>query len=163
MGFPFKQIDLLSEWLGLAAAWIYFGTGIIIVYEVTARYVFNAPTIWVQEVSQLFLLWATFLAISRALKHNQHIRISAFDHMIGDTAKKWMRLFSLVFIASLCLLAVFYGTQIFWDSFERGRSTGTILNIPNWWSEIIIPLGFGLMFLQAVTEMVRLFSTRESQ
>lgn len=152
-----RIVDQLSEWLGQLAAWLYFLTGLMISYEVAARYLFNAPTIWAQEIAQLLLLWATFIGIARALKHDQHIRINALDPFIPEAGKRWLRLFGLVFIALLCLLAVIYGGDIFWDSFVRNRSTGTMLNIPNWWTEIVIPLGFGVLLLQAVVEMIKLF------
>jgi TRAP-type C4-dicarboxylate transport system permease small subunit len=152
-----RIIDLLSEWLGLLAGWLYFLTGLLISYEVAARYLFNAPTIWAAEIAQLLLLWATFIAIARALKHDQHIRINALDSYIPPVGQRWLRLFTLVFIALLCLLVVRYGGSIFHDSFARGRSTGTMLNIPNWWSEVVIPLGFSVLFLQSLAEMVKLF------
>lgn len=152
----YHSVDRLSEWLGQIAAWLYFVTGLMIGYEVTARYLFNAPTIWAQEVSQLLLLWATFIGISRALKHDQHIRIKAIESFLPEASKIWLKLFSLIFIALLSILVFLYGSEIFWDSFERGRSTGTMLNIPNWWAEVVIPLGFGLLFLQALAEMLKL-------
>lgn len=154
-----RAIDSLSETLGHLAAWLYFATGLMISYEVAARYLFNAPTIWAQEIAQLLLLWATFVGLARALKRDQHIRINALDPFIPAAGRRWLRLFSLLFIALLCVLVVIYGGDIFWDSFERGRSTGTMLNIPNWWTEIVIPLGFGVLLLQALAEMARLFRT----
>ncbi len=152
-----QSVDALSESLGHIAAWLYFLTGLLIGYEVTARYLFNSPTIWAQEISLLLLLWATFLAISRALKRDQHIRINALESLLGEVSRKWLRLFSLAFVALLCALVIYYGSRIFWDSFERGRSTGTMLNIPNWWTEVVIPVSFGVLLLQAVVEIFKLW------
>lgn len=148
-------VDHCSERLGVYASWMYFIIGMMIGYEVLARYLFNAPTIWAQELSQLLFLWATFLGISRALKRGQHIRISAIETLLSKSAIHRFRLLSLVFIALLCLLVVYYGSTIFWDSFVRGRSTGTMLNIPNWWSEAVIPAGFGILFFQSLVEIFR--------
>lgn len=149
------SVDRCSELLGISSAWMYFLIGLMIGYEVLARYLFNAPTIWAQELSTLLFLWATFLGISRALKRDQHIRISALESFMSERTCFCLRLVTLVFIALLCLLVVFYGSSIFWDSFVRGRSTGTMLNIPNWWTEIVIPVGFGILFLQSLVEMAR--------
>ena len=149
-------VDGLSDVLGRLAAWLYFLTGGLLGYEVAARYLFNAPTIWVQEIAQLLLLWATFLAIGRALRHDQHIRINALEARLSVTVQRWFRGFSLLFIATLCLLVVYYGGDILGDSFQRGRSTGTMLNIPNWWAEAVIPIGFGVLFLQAIAQLLRL-------
>ena len=49
----------LISWIETATAWIaavlLAGTGVMLTYEVVARYFFNAPTIWAAELSQLFL------------------------------------------------------------------------------------------------------------
>lgn len=149
-------IDGLSQGLGRAAAWLYFATGIMLGYEVVARYFFNAPTIWAAEVSQLFLIWGTFLAMAHALRNDQHIRIEIVVARLGPAPRRLLRAFSLICIALLSGVVVWYGWGIAWDSLERGRSTGTMLNIPNWWTEMVIPVGFGLLLLQALVELWRL-------
>lgn len=149
-------IDRTANVLGHVSAWLYFATGAMIGYEVLARYFFNAPTIWAAELSQLLLIWGTFLAMSYALRKRQHIRIEILVDRLGPGVQRAFEGFALVFIAVLSLIVVWYGWQIAWDSLVRGRSTGTMLNIPNWWTEMVIPLGFGLLFLQCLVELRRL-------
>ena len=48
------------------------------------------------------------------------------------------------------------GARIALDSFVVGRSTGTMLNIPNWWSEATIPLAFMVLLAQCLVEGLRL-------
>lgn len=152
-----NRIDRLADALGSLSAWLYFATGLMIGYEVLARYFFNAPTIWAAEISQLLLIWGTFLAMACALKRRQHIRIEILVERLGPNTRRGLEGFALLFIAALCLVVVWYGWEIAWDSLIRGRSTGTMLNIPNWWAEMVIPIGFGLLFLQCVVELGRLF------
>jgi TRAP-type mannitol/chloroaromatic compound transport system permease small subunit len=40
-----RVIDAISDLFGLLAGWLFFAIGVIICYEVIARYVFTAPTI----------------------------------------------------------------------------------------------------------------------
>ena len=63
----------------------------------------------------------------------------------------------MLFIAVFSAVACWYGWGIAYDSLERGRSTGTMLNIPNWWSEMVIPLGFLVLLLQCLVELVRVW------
>ena len=44
---------------------------------------------------------------------------------------------------------------IFHDSWVRGRTTGSILDLPAWVAELSVPAGFGLLFVQALIETVR--------
>ena len=53
-------------------------------------------------------------------------------------------------------VVVWKGWAIFFDSFERGRTTGSLLNLPSWVAELAVPFGFALLFVQALVEVVRL-------
>lgn len=151
----FRLVDLLADLLGQLAAWLFFATGAMITYEVTARYLFNAPTIWAAELSQLFLLWGCFVAMATLLRQRAHIRITILTGRFGQRGRQVSELFTLLFIAGFSCVACWHGWLIALDSLERGRSTGTMLNIPNWWTEIVIPLGFLVLLLQCLVEFVR--------
>ena len=57
-----RIMDAISDWLGILAAWLFFMTGVFLTFEVGSRYLFNAPTVWVEEVSQLLLIAGVYLA-----------------------------------------------------------------------------------------------------
>ena len=59
-----RLISLISSWLARLAAWLFVATGAMLTFEVVARYVFSAPTIWAAEVSQLFMMIGVFIALS---------------------------------------------------------------------------------------------------
>ena len=153
----FRLVDRIADFLGLLAAWLFFATGAMITYEVLARYLFNAPTIWAAELSQLFLLWGSFIAMATLLRQRAHIRITLLIGHFGARGRQASELFTLVFIAGFSGVAFWYGLEIALDSLERGRSTGTMLNIPNWWSEMVSPLGFLVLLLQCLVELVRVW------
>ncbi|MDJ0972279.1 MAG: TRAP transporter small permease, partial [Kiloniellales bacterium] len=142
-----RLIDRAADLLGHLAAWMFFLTGAMITYEVLARYLFNAPTIWAAELSQLLLLWGSFIAMATLLRQRAHIRITLLTARLGDRGRQVCEAFALVFIAGFSAVAAWHGWFIAYDSFERGRSTGTMLNIPNWWSEMVIPFGFLVLLL----------------
>lgn len=156
----YHSISRFCDALGSVAAWLFFATGLMLSYEVVARYFFNAPTVWAAEIAQLFLIWGTFLSMARVLRRGQHIRIEVLTAALGETPQRYLRVFSLSVIALFSLWVIGYGWEIAHDSLERGRSTGTMLNIPNWWSQMIIPAGFSLLLLQSLAELLRLVTTR---
>jgi len=150
----------MNDWFGKLSAWLFFLTGAMITYDVTARYFFNAPTIWASEVSLLALIWATFLGMATLLRHRQHIRITMLIGLLGTKGKALADGFSLLVIAGFSAVAAWYGFGIALDSLERGRTAGTLLNLPNWWTEAVIPLGFALLMLQCLGELAKLASGR---
>jgi len=156
-----RLIDRTSDALGVVAAWIFFFTGVFLTYEAFSRNVFNAPTVWVEEVSQLMLIAGVYLAVGRTIHRRQNIRIDALYGQLGETTRKIADSFALIVIIGFALTIVWYGGWIAWDSFAVGRSTGSILNIPNWWSEGLVPFGFALVVVQGLVELGRIWSGSE--
>lgn len=150
-----RLIDRLSDALAAIAGWAYFVIGLMLGYEVVARYFFTAPTIWAEELSRLVFIWATFIAAAALLHHNQHIRVTALTALLGERARRAMRLASLAFVIAFAALVVWYGKDAAINSFVRGRTSGSMLDIPAWWMQAAVPLGFALLGAQAALEFAR--------
>lgn len=99
-------------------------------YEVVMRYVFQAPTIWVHEIS--VALAAMAFAIGGPYVHGtrQHIAITFFLDRLGDGTRRWLHVLhsalTLVFLAFLTQAA---GNQAL-SSLADGETSGTALNWP---------------------------------
>ena len=155
-----RFVDQLSDGLGIVAGWIFFLTGLFLTYEVASRYLFNAPTVWAAEVSQLLLIWGVYLALGRMMHRRQNITIDFLYDRMAARPQRYADTVAVVITLVFALVIVWYGGWIALDSFVRGRSTGTMLNIPNWWSEAAVPLGFTVLCLQSVVELIRLWAPR---
>ena len=150
-----RGIDRFGDGLGRLAGWLYFATGVLIVWEVCARYLFVAPTIWAEELSRLLLMWATFLPMATLLRQRAHIRIPLLTERLGATARRALEAFTLAWVAAFCFVVVWYGWDIAADSLRVGRTSGTMMDLPNWWMEAAVPLAFLLLGLQSLVELAR--------
>lgn len=153
-------VDRVNDRLGALSAWLFFAIGGMIGYEVVSRYVFNAPTIWAEEMSRFFQLWATYLAVATLLRRRELIRITLLTERLGPGGRRAAEAFALLVIAAFCAVAIWYGTEILLDSVRLGRSTSTLLDVPQWTTEIVIPLGFALLLVQCAVELARLAAGR---
>lgn len=156
-----RAINRLSDYTGILAAWLFFVIGMMITYEVVARYAFNAPTIWAEELSRLFQVWATFLAAAYVLKHKNLIRITLLIDRLGDRGRRIAELLTLLWVAAFCCIAIWHGMTVLIDSIALGRTSSTMLGVPKWIAEISIPLGFGLLLLQCLAQAVDLWNGGE--
>ena len=152
MNWPNKAID----WLGALAGWLFFATGMMLTWEVVARYVFSAPTIWAAEISQMFLIWGMYIALPHTIARRQNINIEILYARLPGWAQRLCDVVTVAFTGFFCVVVFWYGFEIAWDSLVRGRSTGTMLNIPNWWTEMVIPFGFGLSVLVCGADLLKL-------
>ena len=91
----FEGLTLKLAWL---AAWLFVLSGIMLSYEVVARYFFLAPTKWAAELSQLCLIYGTLLSLCWLLQNRKHIQINAVVGLMNNRLQK------ITGIATMCVL-----------------------------------------------------------
>lgn len=153
-----RVMDHLSEVTGRIAAWMFFFTGLIVSFEVFMRYALNAPTIWVDEISRIFQVWAAYLAIAYVLKHKAHIIIDITFRDPTSLNRKAADSFALLVVIGFCLITVKYGLDIWWKSTLAGHTTDSYLAVPKMFIQSAIWVGFGLMALQSLAEIIKIWT-----
>lgn len=148
-------VDRLSRISALFGAYLFFSIGLIIAYEVSARYLFNMPTIWVEEVSRLLQLWGCYLSMAWVLKQRKIIRITILLERFSGIGAKLAELVSITIIALFSLVTVYYATLITYDSVALNRHTSSMLGLPSWLFDASIVVGFLLLFLQCLVEFYK--------
>ncbi len=151
-------IDQISEYMGKFAAWVFFTIGLFITYEVFMRYMFNSPTIWVDESARIMQIWATYLGGAFALKHRQMIVIDITFRDTKSILRKYVETFSLLIIIIFCAVATWYGYELWLKATLKGHTTDSYLGTPKWLTHASIWIGFGLLMLQAFVEIIKVWT-----
>ena len=141
--------------LALAAAALFVFAGVMLTYEVAARYFFTRPTIWAAELSQMCLIWGSLIASPWCLRERRHIRITAVIGRLPKAPRIGADLIAMAAVAVFSGFVTWKGWEIFWDSFERGRTTGSMLDLPIWIVELAVPFGFAVLLIQSLIEFLR--------
>ncbi len=149
-----RVLNRISDAVATVAAWLFFLIGVMLVYEVASRYLFNAPTIWAEEMSRFCQVWAVFGAAAAVMRHGGLIRVTLLTDRLGPAGQRALEVLALVIIAVFCVVATYYGWNIAADSYAIGRTSATMLDLPMWWSEMVIPVGMSLLFLQCIAEIL---------
>ncbi|EPJ55906.1 MAG: hypothetical protein OFPI_02060 [Osedax symbiont Rs2] len=147
-------IEQISRLSALLAAYLFFGIGLIIAYEVGARYLFNMPTIWVEEVSRVLQLWGCYLSMAWILKQRKMIRITILLERLSGLYAKLAELLSISIIAVFSVITIYYASVITIDSLLLNRHTSSMLGLPSWVFELSIVIGFVLLLLQCLVEFI---------
>ena len=147
--------DKLVKYSGYLASALFITIGFIVSYEVIMRYLFNSPTIWVNEVSRFLQIWATYLALTYSFHKNDFIRITVIYDRLNDKGKKILDFISFIFILIFSSFVVYYGWLIAYDSLKVGRTSSTILDVPSFLTEVAIPLCFAFLVLRVVLEAIK--------
>lgn len=152
-----RTVDRVSLWSGALVAWLIFPMVLSLVYEVGARYLFNAPTVWAYDMT--YMLYGTFFMLGAAytLRRGGHIRTDSF---YGEWSPRRQGLVDaagyLVFFFPPLLVMFWLGIEFFWTSFERGeRAVTSPWMAPVYPLKGMIPLACALLLLQGAAELVR--------
>ena len=146
-------MEKFIKYSGYLASSLFVLIGFIVSFEVISRYLFNSPTVWVNEISTFLQIWATYLALTYSFHFKEFIRITVIYDRVSDKAKKFLDLISFIVMIIFTSFVVYYGWLIAYDSFETGRTSSTILDLPSFLTEYAIPIGFGLLLLRLVIEV----------
>tara|TARA_Y100000748_G_scaffold243534_1_gene207766 strand:+ start:124 stop:600 length:477 start_codon:yes stop_codon:yes gene_type:complete len=147
--------DKIVKYSGYLASALFIAIGFIVSYEVIMRYLFNSPTIWVNEVSRFLQIWATYLALTYSFHKRDFIRITVIYDRLNETGKKILDFISFIFIIIFSCFVVYYGWLIAYDSLKVGRTSSTILDVPSFLTELAIPLCFAFLVIRVILEAIR--------
>lgn len=151
------RIDRLAIWSGSVVSWLIVPMVMSLVYEVVARYFFNAPTIWAYDVT--FITYGTFFMLGSAftLQRGGHIRT---DSYYGQWSPRTQGLTD-----TICYLVIFFPPLIvflfvtwdfFWVSFMRDERSVTSPWLPPIWPlKAVLPLTCVLLLVQGIAELLR--------
>jgi TRAP-type C4-dicarboxylate transport system permease small subunit len=152
-----RSIDRLSEITGYASAVLILASMLIVCYGVLLRYVFGASTVWQLELSTYFLMFAAFVGGAYGLKHGDHVNLSLIVDRLPAKAQLYAKLVAsilgFVFIVIVALIAY----DLWWETTQAGRTSGTAWNVPLTYPYLIVPLGMTLIALQYLVIVVQTF------
>ncbi|MBI3779323.1 MAG: TRAP transporter small permease subunit [Gammaproteobacteria bacterium] len=151
-----KTIDAFNETIGRVVLWLVGAVTLISALNALARYgLGRSSNAWLEI--QWYLFGAIFLlAAGYTLKHNGHVRIDVIYGRLSARAQAWIDLLgTLFFLLPLCGLMVWLAFPGFMDSFVRGEMSPDAGGIIRWPVRLLIPLGFALLALQGVAEIIK--------
>ena len=150
-------IDMVSIWTGKAVGWMILPMIFSLVYEVVARYFFNAPTVWANDMATILYGAFFMLGSAYALQRQQHIRT---DWLY----EKWS-IRTRGIVDSICYIFLYFpGLIIFlWVGYHYALRSlmlqERIVSSP--WMPVIyplkicIPIATLLLLIQGVSELIK--------
>ena len=152
-----RVIDNISEYTGMIVRWACLALVLVLCFEVSARYVFNAPTMWSFETASMLGGTIAVLGWSYTHKHGGHVRVDVFYTHLSPRGKAILDVaLTLLFFFPL----LFSLTYIAWDRMWFSWSMGEVMARSNWYPitgpiRTVVVLGLFLFALQGVAQFLR--------
>jgi TRAP-type mannitol/chloroaromatic compound transport system permease small subunit len=150
-------IDKLSTLVGKTFSWSVLILTFVTVYDVTARYVFNAPTGWAYDTEYICYGTMFMMAGAYAVSRNAHVRgdFVARRLPIRVQASIELVLYFLFFFPGMLAL-LYSGFDFFHMSYLADEHSASSPNGPPIWPfKGIIPLAAFFLILQGIVEVIR--------
>ena len=154
-----KNIDSISIWSGKIVAFLILPMVGSLVYEVIARYFFNSPTIWANDMTTILYGAFFMLGSAYALQRQQHIRTDFLYEKWSIRTKGIVDsiLYITCYFPGLTIF-MWYSSQYAWKSTmlqERIISSPWMPYI--WPLKLAIPIATFLLLLQGISELIKCF------
>jgi TRAP-type mannitol/chloroaromatic compound transport system permease small subunit len=149
-------IDWLNQKAGRVAVWLVLVACLVSAGTAFARYAFNVGSNAWLEIQWYMFAAMVMLGAAYTLKINEHVRVDIFYGSLSARGKARLDLAGLIFFLMPAMLLLAWLSWPFfissWQISEVSSSPGGLIR---WPAKLMLPLGFVLVALQGVAEIIK--------
>jgi TRAP-type mannitol/chloroaromatic compound transport system permease small subunit len=149
-------IDALNDRVGHLVYWAVLAAVLVSAANALMRYAFDlSSNAWLEL--QWYLFSAVFLlAAAYTLRHNEHVRIDLLYSRLSPRGRAWIDLLGgLFFLLPMAVVIMVLSWPVLIESIVRNEYSSDAGGLLRWPVKLLIPIGFLLLVLQGVSEIVK--------
>lgn len=151
-----RLIDRLNTLVGRTMYWLVLAAVLVSSINATIRYSFHrSSNAWLEL--QWYLFAAVFLLCAGyTLLHNEHIRIDVVNSRLTRRTQIWIDIFGTIFfLMPFAAVIMYLAVPIAWHSILSNEQSSDAGGLVRWPARVLVPVGFLLLVLQAVSELIK--------
>jgi TRAP-type mannitol/chloroaromatic compound transport system permease small subunit len=151
-----RIVDALNERIGKLVYWLLLAAVLISCVNAVVRKAFSISSNAYLE-AQWYLFAAVFmLGAAYTLLHDKHVRIDVLASHWSRRTQIWIDVVGIaVFLIPLCLAFVYLSLPTVSKAIASGEVSANPGGLIRWPLYILVPIGFSLLLLQALSELVK--------
>lgn len=151
-----RAIDRLNEFVGRWIIWLILASTVISGVNAVVRKAFNISSNAYLEVQWYLFAAAFLLAAGYTLLNGEHVKIDVIYSRFTRRGQNLIDIFGFaLFLLPVCIVILWLGTPFFLQGFRSGEMSSNAGGLIRWPVYLMIPIGFGLLFLQGLSELVK--------
>ena len=139
---------------GYVAGILIFLISVMVFYEIVARSVFNAPTIWANELSVYALIGSGLLGAGYTLVGDGHIRVDVVLERVSDRTSRILHTFTYFLGLIFALVLLIYGVELVAKTYLIGLTSASLLRVPMYIPYLLIPVGSTILVLAFIQKII---------
>lgn len=154
-----RRIDALNERIGRAVYWLVLGAAVISSFNAIYRYLFRSSSNAMLEIQWYLFALIFLLAAGYTLKHDGHVRVDIIYGRLSKRAQNWIDILGgLLFLLPMSLAILWLSWPMVAASIAINEHSPDAGGLLRWPIKLAIPLGFALLSLQGISEILKKFA-----
>ena len=175
-----RAIDGLGRRTGIIANWFVLLAALVCAFDALLRYSLSS-VVWLdrllssgdgrlgwlfdiyrqnsnslRDLQLVLFAGMVMLGASWTLKVNEHVRVDLFYTSVNDRKRIWIDLTGAIFfLMPMCALLIYFSWPWFMESWTGNELSQNAGGLPRWPAKLFLPLGFALLMLQGVSEIIK--------
>ncbi len=149
-----RAVAGLSTLAGWCSAGMIVTAVLITCQMIYVRFVLNGSTVWQTEAVIYLVIAATLIGLPYVQRLRGHVNVDLIPLALPPKARFGLAMITLSLSILIVAVMLYYGYDYWHFAWERGWRSDTVWGVRLWIPYLAIPVGFGLLLLQLVADMV---------
>jgi TRAP-type mannitol/chloroaromatic compound transport system permease small subunit len=151
-----RLIDKITTWVGKLSMWLILATTLISAGNAIVRKIFNVSSNGLLEI-QWYLFAAVFLmGAGYGFLKNSHVRIDFIATKLTARTRNWIDVVGIIAVLlPFCVICVVLSWPLFTNALATGEMSQNAGGLIRWPAYGLIPLGFSLLAMQGLSELIK--------
>lgn len=151
-----RVIDIINTRFGQLASVAMLLACLVSALNAISRYTISRSSNFWLEIQWYFFGAMFMLGCAYVLRLNEHVRVDLLYGMLGHRKRLWVDILgTLLFLMPGCAVMGYLTFEMFWKSFITHEQSTNAAGLAVWPAWLMFPLGFALLFLQAISELIK--------
>jgi TRAP-type mannitol/chloroaromatic compound transport system permease small subunit len=151
-----NAIDRLNDRIGAIATWLVLIACVVSAGNAFMRWGFSLSSNAWLELQWYLFAGMVMLGGGYTLRMNEHVRVDTLYSRYPERVRVWIDLLGAVFFLLPMAIAIgWLSWPLFAGSYAIGETSGNAGGLIRWPVKLLIPVGFFLLTLQALSEIIK--------
>jgi len=151
-----RFVDRLNSFFGRICEFLVLLVCFISAGNALMRYTLNYSSNAYLEIQWYIFGGVVLLGAAYTFQRNEHVRVDVLYSQLSDRGRILIDLFGIiVFLLPATALLAYLSWPFFLSSFRSGEVSMNAGGLILWPAKILLPVGFSLLFLQGLSELVK--------
>lgn len=152
---PFlKAVAAMSTLAGWCSAAMIVASVAITCQMIVVRFVLNKSTVWQTEAVIYLMIAATLVGLPYVQRLRGHVNVDLIPLSLPMRARFVLAVVTSVISIIIVGIMLWYGYEYWHFAWDRGWRSDTVWGVRLWIPYLSIPVGFGLLLLQLIADLV---------